>query len=122
MFPGETGPYPHPLGGPIVRPRRGFREASPRAVRVDLPALFDKLTAESSSHRSGPAMKVPPLFVGLDVGGTTMKAGVVDESGKPVGPPVSLPTEAAKGQTHGLLQMVATVKQAVAAARARMER
>jgi glucokinase len=67
-------------------------------------------------------MNVPPLFVGLDVGGTTMKAGVVDEAGKPVGPPVSLPTEAVKGQHHGLLQMVATIKQAVAAARARMDR
>src|SRR5436309_144979 len=67
-------------------------------------------------------MNVPPLFVGLDVGGTTMKAGVVDEAGKPFGPPVSLPTEAVKGQHHGLLQMVATIKQAVAAARTRMER
>ena len=67
-------------------------------------------------------MTIPPLFVGLDVGGTTMKAGVVDESGRPIGPPVSLPTEAAKGQHHGLLQMVATIKQAVAGARTRMER
>lgn len=67
-------------------------------------------------------MRVPPLFIGLDVGGTTMKAGVVDENGRPVGPPVSLPTEATKGQHHGLLQMVATIKQAVAAARTRMER
>ena len=34
-----------------------------------------------------------PLFVGLDVGGTTMKAGVVDDTGKPLAS-VSLPTEA----------------------------
>jgi len=67
-------------------------------------------------------MNVPPLFVGLDVGGTTMKAGVVDEFGKPVGPPVSLPTEAAKGQQHGLMQMAATMRQAIAAARTRIER
>src|SRR5262245_17850835 len=113
---------PHPVVGPIVRPGRGFREASLPAPGVDLPAPFDKLTAESRFHRSGTAMRVPPLFVGLDVGGTTMKAGVVDENGRPVGPPVSLPTEAAKGQHHGLLQMVATIKQAVAAARTRMER
>ena len=42
------------------------------------------------------------LYVGLDVGGTSMKAGVVEDSGRPLGKAVSLPTEAPKGQTHGL--------------------
>ena len=37
-----------------------------------------------------------PLFVGLDVGGTAMKAGVVDDSGQPLAC-VSLPTEAHRG-------------------------
>jgi glucokinase len=43
-------------------------------------------------------------YVGLDVGGTTMKAGVVDDSGAPLSS-VSLPTEAHKGQDLGLERM-----------------
>ncbi|MEZ6141952.1 MAG: ROK family protein [Zavarzinella sp.] len=54
-------------------------------------------------------------FVGLDVGGTTMKAAVVQESGK-VFPHATLPTEAAKGQEHGLQQMYATIRAAVSTA------
>ena len=61
-------------------------------------------------------MAPSPLFVGLDVGGTTMKAGVVDDAGTPLTDPVSLPTEAARGQEHGLAVMAATIRQAVAAA------
>ena len=56
-----------------------------------------------------------PLYVGLDVGGTTMKAGVVDDQGRPLSA-VSLPTEAHKGQEHGLAQMCASIRQAVAEA------
>src|SRR6266853_1397961 len=65
-------------------------------------------------------MTFPPLFVGLDVGGTTMKAGVVDDHGKPLST-VSLPTEAYKGQEHGLERMCETIRQAVRAAELRME-
>ncbi len=61
-------------------------------------------------------MTASPLFAGLDVGGTTMKAGVVDDTGRPLSEPVSLPTEAAKGQEHGLAVMAETIRQAVAAA------
>lgn len=61
-------------------------------------------------------MSTSPYFVGLDVGGTTMKAGVVDDGGKPVAGSVSLPTEAFKGQEHGLERMCETIRQAVAAA------
>src|SRR5438132_3779086 len=57
-------------------------------------------------------MTSPPLFVGLDVGGTTMKAGVVDDTGRPLST-VSLPTEAYKGQEHGLERMCETIRQAV---------
>src|SRR5205085_904744 len=53
--------------------------------------------------------------VGLDVGGTTMKAGVVDDAGTPLSA-VSLPTEAHKGQEHGLAQMCEAISRAVAAA------
>jgi glucokinase len=56
-----------------------------------------------------------PLYVGLDVGGTTMKAGVVDDQGRPRSA-VSLPTEPHKGQEHGLEQMCASIRQAVAEA------
>lgn len=59
-------------------------------------------------------------FVGVDVGGTTMKGGVVDESGRAFSA-VSLPTEPARGQQHGLEQMCQTVRQAVAAAGLKLE-
>jgi glucokinase len=54
-------------------------------------------------------------YVGLDVGGTTMKAAVVDDAGVP-GPAVSLPTEAHRGQDAGLETMCETIRQAVKAA------
>ncbi len=56
-----------------------------------------------------------PLFVGLDVGGMTMKAGVVDNNGKPLAS-VSLATEAHRGQELGLERMCEAIRQAVAAA------
>lgn len=55
------------------------------------------------------------LYVGLDVGGTTMKAGVVDDQGESLGS-VSLPTEAHRGQEFGLERMCESIRQAVAAA------
>jgi glucokinase len=60
-------------------------------------------------------MAQAPVFVGLDVGGTSMKAGVVDDKGHSLGA-VSLPTEAYKGQGHGLLRMTETIQAAVKAA------
>jgi glucokinase len=60
-------------------------------------------------------MSSTAYYVGLDVGGTTMKAGVVDDAGKPHSA-VSLPTEAARGQEFGLERMCETIRQAVAAA------
>ena len=67
-------------------------------------------------------MNKSPVFVGLDVGGTTMKAGVVDDSGQPVGPVASLPTEAGKGQEHGIAIMAETIRRAVAAAGLTLDR
>ena len=55
------------------------------------------------------------FYVGLDVGGTTMKAGVVDDAGTPRSA-VSLPTEASRGQEFGLERMCETIRQAVASA------
>lgn len=60
-------------------------------------------------------MNSTAYYVGLDVGGSTMKAGVVDEDGRPASA-VSLPTEAHRGQEFGLERMCETIRQAVSAA------
>src|SRR6202047_4530913 len=65
-------------------------------------------------------MALSPLFAGLDVGGTSMKGGVVDDNGRPMGS-VSLPTEAYKGQEHGLQRMAETIRASVRAAGLTME-
>jgi glucokinase len=61
-----------------------------------------------------------PFFVGVDVGGTTIKGGVVDDAGRALSG-VSLATEAGLGQEHGLERICQTVRQAVAAAELRLE-
>lgn len=61
------------------------------------------------------------LFVGLDVGGTTIKAGVVDSAGTPLSQ-VSLPTEPARGQEHGLATMGEAIRQAITAADLTLDR
>src|SRR5438046_2434818 len=60
-------------------------------------------------------MSSAAYFVGVDVGGTSIKGGVVDDAGRPLSS-VSLDTEAARGQEHGLERMCETVIQAVKAA------
>jgi glucokinase len=55
-------------------------------------------------------------FVGLDVGGTTMKAAVVSEVGVPLTPPVTMDTRPELGQDVGLQTMCETIRRAVAAA------
>jgi glucokinase len=60
-------------------------------------------------------MSSTPLFVGVDVGGQTIKGGVVDDTGRSLSA-VSVPTEAARGQEHGLNQMCLTVRKAAEAA------
>lgn len=56
------------------------------------------------------------LFIGLDVGGATMKAAVVNGDGRLLSPPVVAPTESEKGQTLGLNTMAATIRAAAVAA------
>jgi glucokinase len=56
-----------------------------------------------------------PLYVGIDVGGTNIKSGVVTHRGKPLAK-VSLPTEAEKGIQHGLSVIHRTVTLALAEA------
>lgn len=55
-------------------------------------------------------------YVGLDVGGSSMKAGVVDDEGR-ASEHISLPTEPHLGQEHGLAVMCESIRQAVAAAK-----
>ncbi len=57
-------------------------------------------------------MSSTAYYVGLDVGGTTMKAAVVDDAGTVFGT-ATLSTESHKGQDHGLNQMCATIRKAV---------
>ncbi|MBI3822626.1 MAG: ROK family protein [Planctomycetes bacterium] len=60
-----------------------------------------------------------PLFVGLDVGGTSMKAGVVNDAGKVLSS-ANVLTEAQLGQEVGLEHMCEAIRQAVAAADLKM--
>ena len=56
----------------------------------------------------------PPYFLGLDLGGTNIKAGVVDDSGRPW-PLVSGPTRAELGPEAGLDSLVEVAGRAVEA-------
>src|SRR5262245_16831385 len=60
-------------------------------------------------------------FIGLDVGGGSMKGGVVDDRGKALGK-VSLPTGGHRGRGFGLEQMCETIRQAARAAGLGMDR
>jgi glucokinase len=62
----------------------------------------------------------PSLYVGVDVGGTSIKGGVVDDRGRPLRA-VTLPTEAHRGQEFGLERICETVRHAVAAAELRLD-
>src|SRR5688572_30513224 len=64
-------------------------------------------------------MAVILKYVGLDVGGTTMKAAVVDDTGK-ASPSVVLPTEPTRGQEHGLATMARAIREAIAAAKLKL--
>ncbi len=61
------------------------------------------------------------FFVGLDVGGTTMKAGVVDDSGQALSTPSILETQPERGQVVGLETMCETIRCAVNAARLKID-
>ncbi len=54
----------------------------------------------------------PPFFVGVDLGGTNVKVGVVDDVGRPVSH-LSVPTEADKGPEDATARMGQAVKQAI---------
>ncbi len=53
-----------------------------------------------------------PLYLGIDVGGTNIKSGVVDDKGNVVGRS-SVPTEPTKGPERGVAQMVLAAERAM---------
>jgi glucokinase len=57
-----------------------------------------------------------PVFIGLDVGGTTMKAAAVSDSGQPLAKPEVMDTNPERGQEAGLETMCETIRRAVSAA------
>lgn len=59
--------------------------------------------------------RTPPFFLGIDVGGTNIKAGVVDDGGRVFGTS-SVPTNASRGPDHGVDQMVRAAEQALQSA------
>src|SRR5262249_23632014 len=68
-----------------------------------------------SPHADLRRIMTPHLWVGLDVGGSSMKGGVIEEGGHILSS-VSLPTEAHRGQEFGLERVCETSPAAVAAA------
>jgi glucokinase len=56
----------------------------------------------------------PPFFLGIDLGGTNIKSGVVDDEGRALSS-ISLATRAEEGPTVGLDNLVAAAKMAVQA-------
>ena len=64
-------------------------------------------TSPKDRHKS-----VQEFFVGVDVGGTNIKAGVVTSSGKPLSS-IVLPTEGDKGPEHGLKNIRHAVDEAI---------
>jgi glucokinase len=56
-----------------------------------------------------------PLYLGVDLGGTNIRAGVVDDTGRVLSR-TSLATEAEKGPDHGIARICAAARQAVLSA------
>ncbi len=59
-----------------------------------------------------PTPPSPPFFLGIDLGGTNIKSGVVDNNGRPLSS-VSLPTLEVAGPVVGLDNLVAAGELAV---------
>jgi glucokinase len=66
-------------------------------------------------------MTAKRYYVGLDVGGTTMKAAVVNDDGHPQSIPAVMDTRPERGQDAGLETMCATIRKAVSEANMMME-
>ena len=81
----------------------------------------DAIAARNPQGRLMPGISLPPkdrsqsiqeFFVGIDVGGTNIKVGVVTSRGRPLSH-VVVPTEADKGPDHGLATIHRAIEQAV---------
>ena len=53
-----------------------------------------------------------PFYLGVDVGGTNIKAGIVADDGRVIAR-ASVPTDAVKGPDHGVRQMAQAAQQAI---------
>jgi glucokinase len=69
----------------------------------------------------GVARKSSPLFLGIDLGGTNIKSGVVDDDGRALSA-ITVKTEADRGPQVGLSNLVAAGNQAVEASGVGWER
>ena len=69
-------------------------------------ALHSRVLVDESSAQA------PPFFLGIDLGGTNIKSGVVDNNGRPLSS-VSVPTHADAGPVAGLDSLVAAGELAV---------
>lgn len=54
----------------------------------------------------------PPFYLGVDLGGTNIKAGVVDHAGRPLSR-INRPTEADKGPEEGVMRICQAAREAV---------
>jgi glucokinase len=62
----------------------------------------------------------PPFYLGIDLGGTNIKSGVVDDTGRAVSS-VSVPTQAERGPETGLASLAEAGRMAVDEARLRWD-
>ena len=60
------------------------------------------------------AERRPPYYLGIDLGGTNIKSGVVDDRGRPLSS-VSIETEAERGPEVGIRNLAEAGQKAVAA-------
>ena len=74
----------------------------------------------ANSARSGPSTGGDACYLGIDLGGTNIKAGVIDGSGRPLSS-VKRRTEADKGPDHGIQNIFRAGEDAVAESGCRLE-
>jgi glucokinase len=73
---------------------------------------LDGVTMAKTRHFISAEEAKAPFFVGIDLGGTNIKVGVVDDLGRPMSW-LSIPTEVESGAEEGARRMGAAVQQAI---------
>ena len=66
----------------------------------------------AASRTTLPAGAQPPFFVGVDLGGTNIKLGVVDDAGRRLSC-VGIATEVGRGPADAVTRMAAAIGQAI---------